>query len=335
VPAASILVVALVSGCLGGPPRLVTYTDSGENLDVTDGSSEPDGALADGGSEMGSPDAATTDAGTADGGNDAGSASTGCVFTSDCLSNEACVAGVCEPATTCTRTLGACPSGTVSSIVAFQQCAACPTGSSASEVSDDPDAGFSCDGGAGYECYFTPCLATCTNPITDCPSGYQCAQPSTTTPVCYPITFGDEPSDAVLSCLGAEVAPGACQYNSDCAFNQVCDGGQCTPLPSCSSEITHCPDGTAEQPAGITQCEPCPSGTGEFAMANDADAGYSCPGGEVYSCEFSRCFLSCSENDPDCPAGLTCVPGSGAALFCEPFYSGTNPSQTALTCAGE
>jgi hypothetical protein len=306
----------------------------------------------------GGPDAGTTpaaDAGTPDSGTsvipdsgnpitpDAGTsatpdggAGTACMTTGDCTYDQACDAGVCVAATTCSANTSDCPPDTYLDTAYFEECSPCPDGAVSFEMPDDPDAGMVCDGGSAFACAFSRCLTACESQA-DCPPGFYCSPNSNNNSEmeCAPVSLYGGPTLAAIQCLTGNADAGiGCFTTSDCTYDHVCTNSDCVSFPSCSADTSACPTGTVEDPVYAEQCDPCPTGDVEQPVMDDPDAGIICASGTAYVCVADRCLLLCG-SQADCPAGFACVSDAENNQVCQPIPTGPLATESEFECLGE
>jgi hypothetical protein len=217
--------------------------------------------------------------------------------------------------------------------IPFEQCQPCPSGTVQIAMMDNPDAGFSCDGGVGNACVFSRCLLNCASQA-DCPNGLYCIEVTANHQECVPLGGDGSATLATLQCISGEANPGvSCLDTAECAYNQKCSNGTCISSPSCSPDTSACQGGTADEAVYLHQCDACPPGTVTVSNPNDPDGGVTCPGGFFNICVADRCLIECTTTR-DCPTGLSCIGEADGRKVCFPIYPGTVPTQAAAMCVG-
>ncbi|HSZ82547.1 MAG TPA: hypothetical protein VLA14_09700 [Polyangia bacterium] len=266
-----------------------------------------------------------------------------CAMSSDCLTGNYCVDGVCCSTSLC-GLCQTCASGTCANVAVglpepHLGCAANPPCGNTGN----------CNGGGGCQqagtsvaCGAASCAGTIFTPLSHCTGGGACAAATTST--CSPYVCGASACKTVCATDGDCIAPFTCQgagATRSCALKA--NGLACATFTQCISG--NCVDGVCCGSASCLPCTACAAGTGActpLAAGTTAPTTFctdqgaaacatdgKCDGGG--HCEKYPNGTTCSS--PTCPTGATSLTSAGACLtgVCTP---GAPVSCNGFKCTG-
>mmetsp|Transcript_6632 Transcript_6632/g.24821 ORF Transcript_6632/g.24821 Transcript_6632/m.24821 type:complete len:4721 (-) Transcript_6632:61-14223(-) len=219
----------------------------------------------------------------------------------------------------------ACPVGSYIDAGTPNVCLPCPEGKRCPAVDGSPvdcGAGTYSPGGVISACLACPSghysSGSSNVQCTPCASGYDCSDPSTTTP-CAAGTYASE----LGTCTSCPT--GMYQDAAGKTGCKICPPGY--KCPTASGAPIECADGTYSDPEDRTQCISCQAGTWSdpadgHATCAPCPAGYACSGdGTRTACNSGEFAYMGSTTCTTCPAGSSCPSTTAAPTMCTTGYT--------------